>query len=365
MQASVVLGGFTRGQSDILRKAVAKKKHDLMEEWIGYMIYGCPEKGIEGAINRGFNETTLLKIKAEWIKFGDYCFNLAHSACYAVLSVYTAYLKTYYPAEFMAALLTISEGKKDKNGLPKSAHYMQECEAMGIQILPPDIFESNDSWTPVTTQDGRKAIRYGLASIAGITSDTVNEIKSIGLEFVNSFEDFLYRVEAYKQATKKSLLNKTRVIALIQAGAFDSLNPNRNLLHQNYMKYRGEEYDMIPARTTKRDILQFEKKLLGTSVTVKSRWEQIEDGKENITITGQIMKFDILTSKKGNRYCKMTLETAEDEINVMIFEWLLKEHEQKLTPGFKIQIKGTKSGQDMIAKKIIHVQQESWNVEMT
>jgi DNA polymerase-3 subunit alpha len=336
-----------------------------MEEWIGYMIYGCPEKGIEGALNRGFDEATLLKIKADWIKFGDYCFNLAHSACYAVLSVYTAYLKCYYPAEFMAALLTISEGKKDKNGKPKSVHYMQECEAMGLQILPPDIKESNDSWTPVVTQNG-KAIRYGLASIAGVTSETVDDIHKIGLGFVETFDDFLYRLDAYRQVSGKTLINKTRMIALIQAGAFDSMDPNRNLLHRNYMRYRGEEYETIPAKTSKRDVLKFEKQLLGSSVSVKSRWEQIEDGKENITMTGHVVKFDILTSKKGKRYCKMLFETPEDEINVMIFDWLLKEHENKLTPGFKIQLKGKKSGNDFMANKIVHVQQveQTWDVAL-
>jgi DNA polymerase-3 subunit alpha len=404
MRSSMILGGFTAGQSDMLRKGVAKKKLDVMHKWMDLMIYGSewykqdrariyqqvqelkargeeiPEElqhkyddeyekvpEIPGAIARGFDEATLLKIKEQWIKFGDYCFNYAHSAAYAVLSVQTAYLKTYYPVEFMAALMTISEGKKDKHGNPKNVNYMKECEEMGIKILPPDFKESKDTWTPVTLPNGTKAIRYGLASIAGITSDTVKEIKELGLGFINSFEDFLYRVEAYKELNKKSTLNKTRIISLIKAGAFDSLNPNRNLLLRNYMKYRGEPYEDIPARTTKRDILAYEKEMLGTSVTVKSRWDQVPDGKENVTVTGIITEFKPFTAKSnGKQHARMTIETAEDEINVMVFNWLLKDHFHELTPGRKVQITGKKSKDDLLANKIKYIPDamQQWEVDI-
>jgi DNA polymerase III subunit alpha len=400
MRASMILGGFTAGQSDMLRKGVAKKKHDLMNKWIDLMIYGSErykemrrelnaqveamkERGeevprdlmnkydpdyekvpyIEGAINKGYDEAGLLKIKEDWIKFGDYCFNYAHSACYAVLSVQTAWLKTYYPAEFMAALMTISGDKKDKDGNPKVVKYMKECEEMGIRILPPDINRSNDNWTPIANTDSNQeslgCILYGLASIAGISSKDIQVI-SKGRNF-ESFEDFLAKNETLK-------LNKTKVIALIKSGCFDRINPNRNLLLRNYMKYRGEAYDDIPAKTTKKNIIDFEREYLGTAVSVKSRWDGIPDEKEGVQITGNIIKFEPFTAKKtGQRHARMLIETAEDERNVMVFNWLLKDHEADLIVGRKVRIIGKKSKDDLLANKIHYIQahEPDWDVEIS
>lgn len=348
MEASVILGGFTRGQSDILRKAIGKKKMDLMKEWIDYMIYGSEEKGIEGAIKRGFDEKKLLKLKDEWIKFGEYCFNKSHSVCYAMLSVQTAWLKTYYPKEFMAALMTISEGKKDKNSQPKNAAYMKECERMGIKILPPDINESQISWTPVDLKDEEYplgAIRFGLGSIAFLSNESGAIEEIIRCRPYRSVEDLV------KKASSK--INKTKVIALIKSGAFDSINGNRNLLWRNYMKERGEDYELIPAKTTKRDILSYEKEFLGSSVTVKSRWEGIPDGKENVTLTGFITQFETFHAKKdGKEHARIMVETQEDDRQVLVFNWLLEKHREKLVVGQKVQIRGKKSGEDMLANNI-------------
>jgi DNA polymerase-3 subunit alpha len=393
MKASMVLGGFTAGQSDMLRKGISKKKHDLMNKWIDLMIYGSerykemrrplntqvelmkannqdvPENMmhkydpdcekvpfIEGALNRGYDEQGLLRIKEQWIKFGEYCFNRAHSACYAVVSVQTAWLKTYYPTEFMAALMTISEGKKDKNGNPRNVHYMKECEEMGMKVLPPDINQSNASWTPVRDANGFGVIRYGLESIANVSGDSVHEIVNH-----RPYES----VEALLFLTNKSKVNKTKVVALIKSGCFDSINPNRNLLLRQYIASRGEDVSQIPAKTTKKDILSYEKEFLGTSVTVKSRWEQVPDGKENVTVTGHVMDFKMLKSKKGTEYAVMTLETPEDEIRTMVFQRTLQQT-PPLTPGQKVQIRGNKSKEDLLANKITFITDrvEQWEVDI-
>ncbi|SFJ65015.1 DNA polymerase-3 subunit alpha [Paenibacillus sp. UNC496MF] len=401
MKASVIMGGFTTGQSDMLRKGISKKKHDIMNRWIDLMIYGsaaykemqqqriaqyptqetipvdaegkptvwvdydyaeeAPDN-IPGALSRGYDEATLLRIKEQWIKFGEYCFNYAHSACYAVLSVQTAFLKCYYPTEFMAALLTISEGKKDKNGNPKSVGYMHECEEMGIRILPPDINQSNASWTPIPNTDpnmkGKGLIRYGLGSIAGISGDSVIEITN--KRPYDNLEHMLFQVN-------RSKVNKTKVEALIKSGCFDStMNPNRYLHWRTYIGSRGEAYEDIPAKTMKRDILAFEKEYLGASVSVKSRWEMIPDGKEDVSMTGIVQKVEPFKAKKtGTEHCRIMIETAEDEVNVMVFNKLWKDHYADLQVGRKVQIRGNKSKMDLLADKITYVTQaiENWEVD--
>lgn len=363
MKASIILGGFTKGQSDILRKAISKKQHALMEEWIGYMIYGSEEKGIPGALSRGFTEAILLQIKADWMKFGDYCFNFAHSACYAVLSVQTAWLKAYYPTEFMAALLTISEGKKDKDKNAKNIAYMKECEEMGIRILPPDINQSNDSWTPVAhenpEQKGMGYILYGLASVGGVSDKDLALIKTV--RPITDFDDFLV-----KNLTMK--LNKTKVQSLVKSGSFDRIYPNRNFLLREYFKFRGDPYDEIPTKTTKRDVINYERQYLGTNVSVRSRWDGIEDGKDNLTFSGIIMEVNPFNAKSnGKQHCKAKLDAAEDLLNLMIFNKLWMNHTADFMPGRKVRLIGKRSKDDFLVDKITYLEDApsiDWDVEL-
>lgn len=343
MQSSMILGGFTKGQSDILRKAVGKKKHDLMEEWIGYMIYGNEALGIQGGIKRGFDEQKLLKLKEDWIKFGDYAFNYAHTAAYAMLSVQTAWLKTYYPTEFMAALLTISQDKK-KDDDPKTVTYIRECEQMGIEILPPDINESGVDWTPIASNKEEKTgfVRYGLGGIANISSEAIQEI--IRKRPYQALDDFVQKVEGRK-------VNKSKVIALIKSGCFDFFDRNRNALLKKYFEIRGEKEINISTQTSKKDIMEMEIEYLGMPISVKSRWSSIPDGKEGIQLTGIVDHFQILRSKKGHRYAHLMLSTAEDTRKIIIFDYLLKQIDP-IETGFKLTIKGKKSKEDLIASHV-------------
>jgi DNA polymerase III subunit alpha len=385
MEASRIIGNLTMGQADLLRKGIGKKKHDLMNRWIDLMIYGSEiykqrhaeltkqypnqediplnEEGkpiiwvdyeyedvpfVEGGINRGFDEQKLLELKKQWIKFGDYAFNKSHSASYAKVSVITAWLKAYYPVEFMAALLTIAEGKKDKNGDNKTVRYMKECEQMGIRILPPDINKSKDSWTPIRYDEPKDGyigeIRFGLSSIAGFSSKTVENIL-LGQPY-DSVQELI-------EKTDPSKVDRTKIINLIKAGTFDSIDPNRNKLLREFLRHRDEDYSNIPERTNKSHIIQYERELLGMSISVRSRWETIEDGKENIQFTGHLLRIDPFIAKKtGIEHCRITLQTAEDEIQCMVFnrEWM--QFKPYAIVGMKVTFKGKKSDDKLLVNYI-------------
>jgi DNA polymerase III subunit alpha len=201
------LAGYTLGKADILRRAMGKKKKEVLDaEFVGFS---------EGMRANGFSDGA---IKALWdtlVPFSDYAFNKAHSAAYGVVSYWTAYLKANYPAEYMAALLTSVGGDKDKTAL-----YLSECRRMGIKVLPPDVNESDRDFTPVGTD-----IRFGLAAIRNVGVNVVDGIvgarRSEGR--FESFPDFMDKVPVI-------VCNKRVVESLVKAGAFDSMGYARRAL---------------------------------------------------------------------------------------------------------------------------------------
>ena len=152
MQIVRDLAGYTLGRSDLVRRAMAKKKAAVMEKERQNFVYGNEEEGVPGCISRGIDEKTANHIYDEMIDFARYAFNKSHAAAYAVVSYRTAYLKAYYPAEFMAATLNSFLGNLDK--IPQ---YIDECRSLGIEILKPEINKSN---TKFTVENGK--IRFGL-----------------------------------------------------------------------------------------------------------------------------------------------------------------------------------------------------------
>ena len=152
------LAGYTLGKADLLRRAMGKKKREVLDaEYVGF------EKGM---LERGFGAAA---IKALWdilVPFSDYAFNKAHSAAYGLVSYWTAYLKANYPAEYMAALLTSVRDDKDKSAL-----YLNECRRLGIKVLPPDVNSSDANFTPVGTD-----IRFGLTAIRNVGANVVDAI---------------------------------------------------------------------------------------------------------------------------------------------------------------------------------------------
>ena len=212
MQIVQSLGGYTLGRSDILRRAMSKKKSDVMEKERQNFVYGNEAEGVPGCIRNGIDERVANKIYDEMIDFAKYAFNKSHAAAYAVVSYQTAFLKYYYPVEFMAALMT---SVIDNPG--KVSEYIFTCRNMGIQILPPDI---NYGETAFSVDHG--AIRHALSAIKSIgksvIDDIVKERRSGGL--FTSINDFVTRMSG-REINKRVLEN------FIKSGAFDGMEGNR------------------------------------------------------------------------------------------------------------------------------------------
>jgi DNA polymerase-3 subunit alpha len=198
------LAGYTLGNADLLRRAMGKKKKEILDK--EYVPFA------EGMRANGFSEPAIAKLWEVLVPFSDYAFNKAHTAGYGLVSYWTAYLKANYPAEYMAGLLTSIADDKEK-----SAVYLNECRRMGIKVLPPDVNESQSDFAPVGTD-----IRFGLSAIRNVGTNVVESIirtRQAKGRFAD-FNDFIAKVEM-------SVCNKRTVESLIKAGAFDSLGDTR------------------------------------------------------------------------------------------------------------------------------------------
>ncbi len=219
MQIVRDLAGYTYGGSDVLRRAMSKKKAKVMEEERQNFVYGNPEKGIPGCISRGISEQTANHIYDEMLDFAKYAFNKSHAAAYAIVSFQTAWLKYYHPVAFMAALMTSCI---DNPG--KVAEYILHCRQLGIGILPPDI---NRSRSTFTVEDGK--IRYALTAVKGIGRPVMQAIEEEREENgpFQSLQDFCRRLDGRE-------VNKRTLESFIKAGAFDSLGGTRRQFLQVY-----------------------------------------------------------------------------------------------------------------------------------
>ncbi len=216
MRLSMDLAGFSRGEADVLRKAVGKKIKALLDEQ--------KTKLIEGMIKNGVQKNTAQQIWDSIEPFASYGFNRSHSVCYAVIAYQTAYLKSHYPAEFMAVLLGY-----DALDIERTAFLIDECKAMDIPVFSPDINESKENFTVISAQgkQGKDSIRFGLSAIKNVSANMVRAIieeRRVGGRF-HSMEDFVFRMDP-------AALNKKSLEALIKSGAFDSLG-ERNALLEN------------------------------------------------------------------------------------------------------------------------------------
>ena len=222
MQIVQALAGYTLGRSDLLRRAMSKKKGDVMQKERQIFVYGDEETGVPGCIKNGIDEKTANKIYDEMIDFAKYAFNKSHAAAYAVVSYQTAFLKYYYPVEYMAALMTsVIENPS------KVAAYIYACRQMNIKILPPDI---NRGYADFSVDEGN--IRYGLAAIKSIGKPVIQTIveerKEYG-EFKN-LEDFISRMST------REALNKRAIENFIKAGALDCLGGTRKQFMSIYIQ---------------------------------------------------------------------------------------------------------------------------------
>ncbi len=337
------LAGYSLGAADLLRRAMGKKKKEILDkEFVPFR---------DGMRANGYSDGSIKTLWEILVPFSDYAFNKAHTAGYGLVSYWTAYLKANYPAEYMAALLTSVKDDKDK-----SAIYLNECRKMGIKVLPPDVNDSDFDFTPRGTD-----IRFGLSAIRNVGGNVVDSIiatrRRIG-RFAD-FHDFIAKVDA-------SVCNKRVVESLIKSGAFDSLGHTRKGLvtiheqvvdaavdikraeaHGQFDLFGGLEADADPSLTARGDIpigewektvlLAHEREMLGLYVsdhplhgaerllashTDRTIAALLMDERADATIAtvgGLVTAVQRKTTKQGSPWAIVTLEDLEGSVDIMVF----------------------------------------------
>jgi DNA polymerase-3 subunit alpha len=304
MQMTQALGGYSAGEADGFRKAIGKKSDEVMQKVL-------PELR-QAIIDHGFPEQIAEQVVNIIAPFVGYGFNRSHAACYAYIAYQTAYFKTYYPIEFMAALLTIGADKEEK-----VTNYINECKRMGIRILPPDVNKSGRGFNI----DGND-IRFGLAGVKGLGDAVIQNIMD-ARPFV-SLADIIERVP-------KKQLNKRAVEVLARAGALDELgvdNINRMDILQTLYMIRGDKIDISDEINTFTDKkkLEMEKQLLGLYVSGNPldgiakpvNWDYLGDF-ENVDTGGIITSFKVMTTKRGDDMAYVNIDTLEGNKRVVLF----------------------------------------------
>ena len=391
MQIVQSLAGFTMGRADVVRKAMSKKKADVMEREGHNFIYGNEEEHVPGCVSRGISEEVAQKIYKDMRTFGQYAFNKSHSASYAVVSYWTAWLKYYYKEEFMAALMT-----SVLDNSAKVSEYIYACRQMKIDILPPDINEGRGAFSVVNGK-----IRYGLNAIKGIGKAVVDEIikeREAHGRF-SSAQDFMTRLTS-KEVNKKTLEN------FIKAGAFDGFGHTRKQEMMHYPILLGESeksrkdqmsgqqnlFDLFGTagednssfavqypdvgEYDKEMLLRFEKEVLGVylsghplennmglikknvtafssdfDVDEESGEAKVTDG-EKVVIGGIIAVKTLKTTKTNQMMAILTIEDLMGNMEVLVFPKDFEKYKNMLTEEARILISGRASVDESAGKLI-------------
>ena len=405
MQIVRDLGGYTLGRSDLVRRAMSKKKAAVMAKERQNFVYGNKEEDVQGCIANGIDEKTANKIYDDMTDFAKYAFNKSHAAAYALVAYQTAYLKYYYPVEFMAALMT-----SVIDNPPKVAEYILTCRQMGIRILPPDINVGEAGFTV----DG-KNIRYGLSAIKSIgrpVIDAVVEERTLGGSY-RSLKDFIERLTG-KETNKRTIEN------FIKSGAFDGLGGTRKqfmmiyadimdrIAHEKKSSMTGQmtlfdlmgeedkrEYEIqLPkvGEYDKEQLLAFEKEVLGIYVSghplekYEALWKHVitnvtsdfaldeETGHSKVMDGNRAVIGGILTDKRV-KYTKtnktmayLTVEDLVGTVEVVVFPKDYEKNLQYLNVDDRVFIRGRVSSEDDQSSKLIcekmfrfdEVPQELW-----
>ena len=360
MQIVQVLAGFSLGQADLLRRAMGKKKHELLMAQKEIFLQGCAKNGLETSLaNHIFDLLT---------HFADYGFNKSHSAAYGLLAWQTAYLKAHYPVEFMAGVLTSIMDKTDK--IPV---YIQLCRQMGIKILPPDI---NSSAATFGIEDG--AIRFGLAAVRNVGENAIVSMERVRVEGgkFRSLVDFCARVDM-------RAVNKRALESLIKCGAFDSIGTERNQLlasldaamqdaarrQRDVLSGQGglfgeetmEEVQQIAVSadvppSTARERLTWEKEATGFYITghplddysdtlsallsIGEIPNTVRKDRQLVRIGGILTSTKRFTTKKGDTMLFAELEDFSGKIEVTVFPRVFYAHVSALEPDAIIVVEG-------------------------
>ncbi|MGN0328551.1 MAG: DNA polymerase III subunit alpha [Lachnospira sp.] len=383
MQIVRDLAGYSWGRSDLVRRAMSKKKAYVMEQERKNFIFGNPEEGVTGCVNNGIDEKTAGKIYDNMIDFAKYAFNKSHAACYAVVSFQTAYLKTYYPVEFMAALMTSVIDNTDK-----VSGYIFASRQMGIDILPPDV---NESQMEFSVENGK--IRFALSAIKSLGRPTISALIKERNEHGNflSMQDFVTRMA--QEVNKRAIEN------FIKAGAFDTFNNNRKSMMLIYEKLLDNAvrqakdsmsgqmslFDLVQeedkkdfeiqipkvSEYSKEEILNFEKEVLGvyvsghpmdeyvgiwkkhisnvstdfaspdeyTSVEGLNFGGPVKDG-DKATIGGLLKDKTVKSTKNGQLMAYLTIEDIVGTVEVVVFPKNFAENRAVIDNADKVFVSG-------------------------
>jgi len=347
MQIVQSIGGFSLGSADLVRRAMGKKIKEEMDKLKGQFTQGAEQKGYK-------------KVYAEElfdliVKFAGYGFNKSHSAAYALITFYTAYLKCYYPAEFMAALLSLA-----KDNIDKVVRYIDEVKRLNLELFPPDINKS-DLIFSAKKVDGKEVVMFGMGAIKGAGDVAINSIlKTREDGYFTDFADFISRIDGSK-------VNKRVIESLAKAGVFDSFGYTRRSILEQIEKVmesvgkasnakkmatgslfgNSEELTKIKIdlenlpEFSQKELLEFEKTSLGFYVsghpldeykdkidkinyTLSSQIDELADGSQ-ILIVGKIEEINEKISKKGNKFAIVSILDYHGTIEFMLFEDKLKE----------------------------------------
>ena len=390
MQIVRSLGGYTLGRSDLVRRAMSKKKAAVMEKERQNFVYGNEEEGVPGCVNRGISEEIANKIYEQMMDFAKYAFNKSHAAAYAVVAYQTAYLKCHFPVEFMAALMT-----SVIDNPPKVADYILSCRRMGIAILPPDINKGDSTFSV----DGG-GIRYGLSAIKSIGKPVIEAIvaeRNQRGDFT-SLRDFIERMTG-KDVNKKAIEN------FIKAGAFDELPGNRRQKMMVYAQILDaivqEKKNMMAGQMSLFDFvseeektayeihmpdveeypkeakLAFEKEVLGiyisghpleeyetcwrkniSAVTTdfmpdeESGQPKVRDGQQ-VIVGGMITEKTIKYTKTNKVMAFLTLEDLLGTVEIVVFPRDYEKNVRLMEIDEKVFIKGRVSVEEERASKVI------------
>lgn len=366
MQISKDVCGFTGGEADTLRKAIGKKKRDVMEK--------METRFIEGAVERGISRPLIEEFWRKLLGFADYCFNKSHSACYGLIAYWTAYLKAHYPDAFMAAVMTSDLGDTDRLAIEIS-----ECKHMGLTVLPPDV---NESFVEFSVVPGRQQVRFGMAAVKGVGAGAVEEILRARKDgpFI-SVGDFARRVGTGK-------VNRKAWESLVKAGAFDQLADRSDILFSldailGYASRLQREalsgqadlfaglgdaiavpevtIDKAPTPATDRERLLWERELLGLYLsahpldkydayfaeqTVPLESLRPEHDKKAVVVGGVVAELRSIVTKSGSKMAFVKLQDKTGEGEVIVFPQLYEEKGGELTVDAVIAVSGKLSSTD-------------------
>lgn len=389
MQIVRDLAGFSLGRSDLLRRAMSKKKADVMAKERKVFVYGDESENIKGCVNNGISESIANKIYDEMTVFAQYAFNKSHAAAYAVVTYQTAYLKYYYTAEFMAAMLSSVMDMTDK-----VAEYVYSCRSMGIKILPPDINEGESGFSAKGD-----SIRYGLTAIKNVGKAVIDNIvaEREARGIYKDLEDFISR-------TAPLGVNKRAIENFIKAGAFDSFGATRKQMMMVYAQIvdsvNQDKKDTMQGQMSLFDIadedqkknykmqmpnvgeydndqkLEFEKEVIGIYASghplsdMEGKWKRVitnmsldfavpEEGenykikdKSRVTVGGIITTVTRKFTKRGEQMAFLTLEDLVGTVEIVVFPRQFDKYREILMEGRKIFITGEADIQENAPGKV-------------